>query len=35
MPAVVEDDFLSCVVFEFVYVSVDEDHRLGSLISGD
>ena len=35
MPAVVEDDFLGGVVFEFVYVGVDEDHELGSFIGGD
>ena len=32
MPAVVEDDFLGGVVFEFVYVGVDEDHKWFSFI---
>ena len=35
MPAVIEDDFLGGVVFEFVYVGVDEDHRYSSFIGPD
>ena len=35
MPAVVEDDFLGGVVFEFVYVGVDENHRYSSFIGPD
>ena len=30
----VEDDFQGCVVFEFVYVGVDEDHELAPLFGG-